>query len=380
MPFVETAGSSRRRASLRLAFLCLATILPVEAGLRFVFLHTGYLDRAYVNCDAWWRLRWIRGKVHSEANIVHYYSIYRFDGLLGWTVKPGLSAHPMAKGARASTNSRGIRGTREYDFQKSSDHLRIVTVGDSFTFGEEVSDDETFPYYLGTLMPAAEVINMGVGGYGHDQMSLYLEREGLKYSPDVIVLGFLAEDAARNLLGFRDYWKPRFSLRGEGLRLETRSIPTVDETLGREFLRIKTFDLFEMMATRYRYQTGDNQKREQQITENLLDRIIDLGVAAHVRMLFAYLAVRDEIKGDGPSGGESFFEGYCDSRMKRYGTKFSCVDTRPEFRRRARAGDTFRGGQTEGHYDRAGHLLVAREIVAHLEGNSVGDAQDRSGN
>jgi hypothetical protein len=372
--------SRRRRASLRLAVVCLATILPVEAGLRFAFFHTGYLNRAYVNCDAWWRLRWIRGKVHSEENIAHYYSLYRFDGLLGWAVRPGLSDHPMAKGARVSTNSRGIRGSREYDFQKSRDRVRIVTVGDSFTFGEEVSDDENFPYYLGTLMPAAEVINLGVGGYGHDQMLLYLEREGLKYSPDVIVLGFLAQDVKRNLLGFRDYWKPRFSLRGESLELETRSIPTVDETLGGEFLRLKTFDLFEMMATRYRDQTGYNQKREQQITEKLLDRIIDLGVAGHARVLFAYLAVSDEIKGDRPSDGESFFEGYCDSRTKRYATRFSCIDTRPEFRRRARAGDSFRGGQTEGHYDPAGHMLVAREIVAHLEGNSVGDAQDRSGN
>ncbi len=379
MSFVEAAGSRRKRASVRLAFLCLATILPVEAGLRFVFLHTGYLDKAYVNCDAWWRLRWIRGKVHSGENIVHYYSIYRFDGFLGWTVKPGLSDHPMAKGARASTNSRGIRGTREYDFQKSRDQVRIVTLGDSFTFGEEVSDDENFPYYLGTLMPAAEVINMGVGGYGHDQISLYLEREGVKYSPDVIVLGFIAEDVERNLLGFRDYWKPRFSLRGERLALETRSLPTVDETLGREFLRIKTFDLFEMMATRYRYQTGYNRKREQQITEKLLDRIIDVGVAGHVRMVFAYLAVRDEIKGDDPSEGESFFKDYCDSRTKRYETKFSCIDTRPEFRRRARAGESFRGGQREGHYDRGGHLLVAGEIAAHLEGGSAGGARDRSG-
>ncbi len=372
MALVEAAGSRRKRASARLAFFCLAMILPVEAGLRFVFLHTGYLDKAYVNCDAWWRLRWIKWKVHSEENIAHYYSIYAFDGSLGWSVKPGLSNHPMAKGARVSTNSRGIRGTREHAFLKSRDRLRIVTLGDSFTFGEEVSDGENFPSYLETLVPAAEVINMGVGGYGHDQISLYLEREGVKYGPDLIVLGFIAEDIERNRLRFRDYWKPRFSLRGETLELETRSIPTVDETLRKEFLRVKAFDLFDMVVTLYRYRTGYNRKREQQITEKILDRIVDVGVTADARVVFAYLAVRDEIKGDDPSEGESFFRDYCDSRTKRYETKFSCVDTRPEFRRRARAGESFRGGQREGHYDRVGHLLMAppeaRETAAAGDG------------
>jgi len=252
-----------------------------------------------------------------------------------------------------------------------------VTLGDSFTFGEDVSDDETFPCHLGTLMPAAEVINLGVGGYGHDQMALYLEREGVKYRPDVVVLGFMAEDVERNLLGFRDYWKPRFSLQGGRIELERRSIPTVEETLRGEFLRVKVFDLLEMAVTRYRYRTGRLGKREQEVTERILDEVVETGVKAGARTLFAYLAVRDEIKGDDPSEGEAFFQGYCDSRMKRYQPAFSCIDARPEFRRRARAGESFRGGHTEGHYDRAGQMLVAREIAAHLQGSSAGAMRDR---
>ncbi len=108
-------------------------VLPAEAAVRFVFLRTGYLNRAYVNCDAWWRLRWIRSKTHREENIVHYHSIYEYDDSLGWRVRAGLKNHPIGRGAVVSTNSRGIRGAREYDFQKRGDQLRIVTLGDSFS-------------------------------------------------------------------------------------------------------------------------------------------------------------------------------------------------------------------------------------------------------
>jgi hypothetical protein len=42
-----------------------------------------------------------------------------------------------------------------------------LILGDSFTFGDEVSDNETYSYYLQQMLPHTEVINMGVHGYGH---------------------------------------------------------------------------------------------------------------------------------------------------------------------------------------------------------------------
>ena len=71
------------------------------------------------------------------------------------------------------------------------DKNRILILGDSFTFGTNVSDEESYPYYLERLLPGTEVLNMGIEGYGHDQMLLYLKEEGLKYNPDIIIVGFL---------------------------------------------------------------------------------------------------------------------------------------------------------------------------------------------
>jgi hypothetical protein len=50
-------------------------------------------------------------------------------------------------------------------------------------------------------------INMGVHGYGHDQMLILFGEEGVKYEPDIVILGFLPLDMARNVLKFRDFAK-----------------------------------------------------------------------------------------------------------------------------------------------------------------------------
>jgi hypothetical protein len=107
----------------------------------------------------------------------------------GWTLMPNLRHVQLPDGTVVSSTSRGIRGTKEYTYDKPADALRILTVGDSFTFGEQVRDDQTWSYYLQNLLPGSEVLNFGVHGYGHDQMLLYLREEGIKYHPDIVILG-----------------------------------------------------------------------------------------------------------------------------------------------------------------------------------------------
>jgi hypothetical protein len=70
--------------------------------------------------------------------------------------------------------------------------------------GDSATHDKTYSYYLTRSLPDTEVLNLGVSGYGHDQMLLYLKEEGAKYHPDVVILGYVSLDAPRNLLSFRD--------------------------------------------------------------------------------------------------------------------------------------------------------------------------------
>lgn len=99
-----------------------------------------------------------------------------------------------------SINSSGHRSP-EFEAQPG-ECTRILAVGDSFTYGWGVDDDETWPYLLerelspaegssGPQGPCTEVINAGfAAGLSPDTYYLYLKRIGLGWQPDVVVVGF----------------------------------------------------------------------------------------------------------------------------------------------------------------------------------------------
>lgn len=100
-------------------------------------------------------------------------------------------------------NSRGLRADREYSYEKPPGVFRIVSLGDSFTAGYEVQGDEVFSSVLERQLSEAgydvEVLNAGVSGYSNAEALVYLERELLKYDPDIVILSFFANDLVDNV-------------------------------------------------------------------------------------------------------------------------------------------------------------------------------------
>lgn len=102
--------------------------------------------------------------------------------------------------AIAHVNGDGLRGP-EVPARKAPDETRLLFLGDSFTFGEGVADDEPFPVLvaaaLGRRDPAARyrAVNAGVSGYNTRDEVVYLERRWLDYDPDLVVLTFYLNDA-----------------------------------------------------------------------------------------------------------------------------------------------------------------------------------------
>jgi len=91
-------------------------------------------------------------------------------------------------------NSEGFRD-KEHDRAKPDGVVRILAVGDSFTFGFGVEANETYPRLLERLFgeTRAEVLNMGIGGLGTVEEADIVSY-GVRYAPDLILLGLLAED------------------------------------------------------------------------------------------------------------------------------------------------------------------------------------------
>jgi len=76
---------------------------------------------------------------------------------------------------------------------------RVLMLGDSYTFGWAVSEQDALPAQLERLLSEpgheVEVVNGGVPGYNTEQEAVLLEHLLPAVQPDIVVLGFVMNDA-----------------------------------------------------------------------------------------------------------------------------------------------------------------------------------------
>jgi lysophospholipase L1-like esterase len=103
-----------------------------------------------------------------------------------------------------SNNSLGWRGSREYREDKQTKY-RVLFLGDSFTYGTGVNDNETFVYQVEKVLIAdnlsVEVMNAGCPGKGTDYELKLFDTVGRKFQPDLTVLCFFCNDFQDNERG-----------------------------------------------------------------------------------------------------------------------------------------------------------------------------------
>jgi hypothetical protein len=96
-------------------------------------------------------------------------------------------------------------------------------VGDSYAYGDEVGDEETWAALLQEFTHR-RTVNAGVSGYGLDQIVLRAEKAARDVKPAALVLMFIAEDLRRSEM--KRVWgaeKPYFE-RGDGAPV-LRNVP-----------------------------------------------------------------------------------------------------------------------------------------------------------
>lgn len=160
-----------------------------------------------------------------------------YDRILGWGNVPSTSAVQSNKDYKVivNINSKGMRD-KEYSYEKPKGVLRILVLGDSFTWGAGVENNETFSKFLENILDTnVEVINAGVNGYGTDQEYLFLTTKGYKYRPDIVLLAFCLNDIENNMLDFDGSSripKPRFLLGEDSIRLTNVPVPRIGKNRG----------------------------------------------------------------------------------------------------------------------------------------------------
>jgi hypothetical protein len=160
-------------------------------------------------------------RLHAETGRPREFE-FRFDAQLGWAPIPGMpsgTTHFDWAGCRM--------GPTELAHEKTPGVKRLMTIGCSFTLGEEVADEEAWPHRLDLAHEDLEIANLAMGAYGLDQALLRLRRDGLQLEPDEVWLGWLPAASLRVGTLYRPaqrhwsgptFFKPRFRLEeGKGL-------------------------------------------------------------------------------------------------------------------------------------------------------------------
>lgn len=102
-------------------------------------------------------------------------------------------------------NVHGHRGS-DHPLQKPEDNTRIMLLGDSYTFGWNVADRQTYPHHLQALLDQTathptHVINAGFIGWGTDRQYIYFREAGATYASDVVILQLYVGDLINNGIG-----------------------------------------------------------------------------------------------------------------------------------------------------------------------------------
>lgn len=180
-------------------------------------------------------IRIIKGKLTDTNHVLlsklhlmgtNYPVVY--NQFLGWVPKPNsFTGNELWLNKKVSILENKLRSNGNKNFRAK--RPLILAVGDSFTFGDEVSDDETWPAILERLSHAT-VLNGGVFAYGLDQIVLRAETLSETYSPDVLIISFIPEDIDRCEFSVRNgAVKPYFVIDKGALILKNDVTPIVKQ-------------------------------------------------------------------------------------------------------------------------------------------------------
>ena len=223
-----------------------------------------------------------------------------------------------------TTNSLGFRDL-EFTVEKRPGELRILTVGDSFTFGSGVQLEDSWPQVLERLLGGqraepVEVINGGFAAGSHYVPGYveWLATDGVARSPDVVILGLCLNDLHPRMpmLGYpvvEADLKPWLGGVSELLCYFQRE-------LRQRELRQTKFDFADLLEY-----SPDQWEQNKQAMRTLRDLLADQGI----RFIVAVLPMVSSLGDDCPFVGlHELIAEFCEAEQ------IECIDLLPAVRHR----------------------------------------------
>ncbi len=324
-----------------------------EIALRVVFSETALHDPG--DDDEFWKAL-MRSAIAEERTL--FARDIQLDPNLGWRMTPNWQSDGVEH------NSVGYRAAREFSLVPNGP--RAMFIGDSYTYGLGVTNDETYAARFEDAT-GIEAINAGVNGFGIDQTLLLWRSEGIAYAPSLVVLGYFVGDFNRNVLTFRDGPKPWFYPNSEapgGFVLEGTPVPPIETLVSEGFFdsgsSLRLIDLVRYAQRRIYfglglYETELNQ-RKVQVSDFLLRELRDSAAAAGIRLLVLLI-------GNCVDGASEFL--WIEEQISRscVANEIDCINLAAEMR--AAGYDSFYGSNC--HWSPRGHQFAADRVAAFVE-------------
>ena len=178
-----------------LAFSLILSLFTAEIGLRVYY-------SCLQNANSMERFKVARTKgtpqrVHSTHALAAIIQPSNNPKVI-YELQPGLDME--FGGKHLITNSEGLRETNEYSVARSPHSFRVIGVGDSGMFGWDVDQGGDYLSVLEESLNARrdgisyEVLNLAVPGYNTQLEVETLRDKGLKYKPDLVIVGWCEND------------------------------------------------------------------------------------------------------------------------------------------------------------------------------------------
>jgi lysophospholipase L1-like esterase len=270
-----------------------------------------------------WAVRTFSPQITGEVVFAYHPDL----GAIPVPYQRGRKTSPHGVGYDFSHNSQGFRGNREYGPDKGQ-AIRILFVGDSFTYGVGVDDAQAIPRQVEEILRArnytVEIINAGNPGKGKDYALRLLQVMGPQLKPDLVALCFFWNDYLDNADG--EYFrlgeneelipeKPR-SLTAKKARIE--NLPGINWLLSRSHAaNLVRAGIVNLLRPSGRIQHGKKYNPREvtfnpQLTGIFLKQVIAAVPGLGSDILFFYLPEEQEVNyyrksGDTTSYEKSFF-------------------------------------------------------------------------
>lgn len=293
---------------------------------------------------------------------------------LGWVASETKSTRDKYGPGRHKTyNAQGMRATTPYPVEAPDGVYRVICVGDSYTFGTGLGDDETYPERMEQRRPSLETINMAMGAYGVDQAVLWYEHDGAPLEHELVLLAF-TDNAYERMPVDALLWvmpKPRFLLSSAGeLVLDNVPVPSWGRRgYWRDFPRSTNAYKVGHRLLDERFVQADYDAFA--VAEKLYRRVAEAAKAKGRHVVLVHLPTPRQLQVRCPDG-----EGFCRSpgraeiavRLEAIagaiGVPF--VDATPPFRAVQDTGKIDPYFQPDLKYSVKGAALVADHLVAEL--------------